>query len=79
MIGDSYPALYSEERTQEKVIMSLQNMNGKANQYFDEYVTDQLSMVEYIELMYPKKKNGSRRKDCERAVNLANKFFLALK
>ena len=79
MIGDSYPALYSEERTQEKVIMSLQNMNGKANQYFDEYVTDQLSMVEYIELMYPKKKNGSRRKDCERAVNLANKLFLALK
>ncbi len=79
MIGDVYPALYSDERTQEKVIMSLQNMNGKANQYFDEYVTDQLSMVGYIDLMYPKKKNGGRRKDCERAVNLANKLFLALK
>ena len=79
MIGDAYPALYSDERTQDKVIMSLQNMNGKANQYFDEYVTDQLSMVGYIDLMYPKKKNGGRRKDCERAVNLANKLFLALK
>ena len=79
MIGDAYPALYSDERTQEKVIMSLQNMNGKANQYFDEYVTDQLSMVGYIDLMYPKKKNGGRRKDCERAVSLANKLFIALK
>ena len=36
-------------------------------------------MVAYIDLMYPKKKNGQRRKDCERVVNLANKLFLALK
>ena len=36
MVGDAYPALFNEERTQEKVKMSLQNMNGKANRYFDE-------------------------------------------
>lgn len=79
MVGEAYPDLFNEERTQEKVIMSLQNMNNKTTQYFDVFVKDQSSMVEYIDLMYPKKKNGSRRKDGERAVNLANKLFLELK
>lgn len=78
MVEKAYP-IYFNERTIEKVIMSLQNMNGKADQYFDEFVKDQATMVEYIDMMYPKKNNGERRKDCERAVTLANNLFLALK
>lgn len=79
MVGEAYPDLFNEERTIEKVIMSLQNMNGKADQYFDEFVKDQSSMIDYIDMMYPKKSNGERRRDCERAVTLANNLFLALK
>lgn len=79
MVGEAYPVYFNEERTIEKVIMSLQNMNGKAGHYFDEFVKDQATMVEYIDMMYPKKSNGERRKDCERAVTLANNLFLELK
>ena len=79
MVGDVYPSLFNAERTQERIIMSLQNMNGKANKYFDDIIKDQASMVEYIELMYPKTKKGERRKECNRAVELANQLFLKLK
>lgn len=79
MVGEAYPAIYNEERTQERVIMSLQNMNGKSIQYFADYIKDQSTMIEFVESMYPKKKNGGRRKECERVVNLTEKLFLALK
>lgn len=79
MVGAVYPSLFNRERTQERVVMSLQNMNNKANKYFDVFVKDQATMIGYIEMMYPKTKNGSRRKECERAVNLATQLFLKLK
>lgn len=78
-VGEAYPLLFNAERTQERIIMSLQNMNNKANKYFDNIIKDQASMIDYIDLMYPKKKNGCRRKDCERAVELAKNIFLELK
>ena len=79
MVGDAYPSLFNAERTQEEAITSLRNMNKKTKKYFDEFVKDQSTMIEYIDMMYPKTKKGGRRKECERAVNLANQLFLKLK
>lgn len=80
-VRELYPSLYEEQdiTAQAKIVMSLQNMNGKANKYFDEVIKDQSTMIEYIDLMYPKKNNGERRKECQSAVELANKLFLGLK
>ena len=80
-VREFYPSLYEEHdiTAQAKIVMSLQNMNGKANKYFDEVIKDQSTMIEYIDLMYPKKNNGERRKECQSAVELANKLFLGLK
>ena len=80
-VREFYPSLYEEQdiTAQAKIVMSLQNMNGKANKYFDEVIKDQSTMIEYIDLMYPKKNNGERRKECQSAVELANKLFLGLK
>lgn len=78
-VGKAYPALFTEERTQETIITSLQNMNRKSNKYFDVFVRNQATMVEYIDTMYPTRANGERRKEGEFAVSLANKLFLALK
>lgn len=79
MVGDAYPTLFNTKRTTKRAIMSLQNMNTKTNKYFDVLVKDQATMIEYIDLMYPKTKKGKRRKECERAVNLATQLFLKLK
>lgn len=79
MVGEAYPALFNKERTEDRVIMSLQNMNGKADQFYDVYVKDQATMIEYIDLMYPLTKSGKRIKKCVFAVDLANKLFLGLK
>ena len=80
-VRNAYPALYKVENDSDwtKIVTSLQNMNGKANKYFDEVITDQATMIEYIDLMYPKKNNGERRKETQSAVDLANKLFLGLK
>ena len=79
MVGDAYPSLFDAEHTQDRIIMSLQNMNNKTCKYFPDIIKDQATMIEYIDLMYPKTKNGSRRKECERAINLATYLFLKLK
>lgn len=80
-IKEAYPALYKVENDSDwtKIVTSLQNMNGKANKYFDEVITDQATMIEYIDMMYPKKNNGERRKEGQNAVDLANILFLGLK
>lgn len=78
-VHDAYPSLLNGTRTEEHVVFSIQNMNKKTNMYFDENVKDQSSMISYIDSLYPKKKNGERRKDAQAAVDLANKLFLALK
>ena len=79
MVGKAHPALFDDGRTQEKVITDLQNMNKKLNIFFDEYVKDQATLIEYVDKMYPKKKNGERSKYGEEAVCLTNKLFLAMK
>lgn len=79
IVGEAYPRLFSGKLTKEKVIESLHYMNNKATAYFDLMVKDQYSMTTYIDMMYPKKMNGERRKEAEYAVNLANKIFLAMK
>ncbi|MBR0432122.1 MAG: hypothetical protein IJK15_00290 [Bacteroidaceae bacterium] len=79
LVKEAYPNLVDEERTEEKVIYAVQNMNKKADKYFDTFIKDQSSMIAYIDLMYPKKNDGTRRKDCEEAVTLASNLYLALK
>lgn len=79
MVIKARPSLANSDRTEEKIIYAVQNMNKKANSYFDTYIQDQSSMIGYIDLMYPKKKDGSRRKDCEDVIKLTQKLFLALK
>ena len=73
------PSIANSDRTEEKIIYAVQNMNKKANRYFDTFIQDQSSMIGYIDLMYPKNKDGSRRKDCEDVIKLTQKLFLALK
>ena len=79
MVADAYPALLEDGRTQEKVVTDLQNMNKKATHFFDKVVKDQASLVEFVDEMYPKRKNGERSKYGEEAVTLANQLFLAMK
>ncbi len=79
MVKEAYPALISEERKEQMVIYAVQNMNKKSSKYFDTFITDQHSMIDFVVSMYPSKKDGSPRKDCKEAVELTNKLFLALK
>ena len=79
MVADAYPALLEDGRTQEKVVTDLQNMNKKATHFFDKVVKDQASLVDFVDEMYPKRKNGERSKYGEEAVTLANQLFLAMK
>ena len=79
MVAEAYPALLEDGRTQEKVITDLQNMNKKATHFFDKAVRDQASLIDFVDEMYPKRKNGERSKYGEEAVTLANQLFLAMK
>ena len=79
MVAEAYPALLKDGRTEGKVVTDLQNMNKKAVHFFDKVVKDQGSLVEFVDEMYPKRKNGERSKYGEEAVALANKLFLVMK
>ena len=79
MVGKVHPALFEAGRTQDKVITDLQNMNKKAKGFFDVRVKDHSSLIEFVDDMYAKKKNGKRSKYGEEAVALAEKLFLAMK
>lgn len=80
MVIEAYPSIVNNERTEEQVRYAVQNMNKKATPlFFDEAVKDYDSMIAYIDQMYPKKLDGSRRKEGEAAVTLANQLYSALK
>ncbi len=79
LVVGAYPAIVDDERTEQQIVYAVQNMNRKAPQFFDTFISDQSSMIAYIDLMYPKKKDGSRRKEGAAAVELAADLFLALK
>lgn len=78
MVGEVHPALFADGRTAEKVITDLQNMNKKAKGFFDERVKDQGTLIDFVDDMYAKKRNGERSKYGEEAVELAKKLFLAM-
>ena len=89
MVIEAYPSIVNNERTEEQVRYAVQNMNKKATPLFfsemledikdKEAVKDYDSMIDYIDQMYPKKLDGSRRKEGEAAVTLANQLYSALK
>ncbi len=79
MVEKAYPSIVGEGRTEQQILYAVQNMNKKAAKFFDTFIKDQSSMIDYIDLMYPKKKDGSRRKEGEKAVRLATDLFLKLK
>ncbi len=79
LVVEAYPAIVDEGRTEQQIIYSVQNMNRKAPHFFDTYISDQSSMIAYIDLMYPPKKDGTRRKEGEAAAKLATDLFLLLK
>lgn len=76
-------------KTEKNIRDSMQNMNKKAKKltvlkedkpiYFDTFITDHDSMLEYIDKMYPKKVDGKIRSDCQLVKVLADKLFIAMK
>ncbi|MBR0434147.1 MAG: hypothetical protein IJK15_10710 [Bacteroidaceae bacterium] len=79
LVSEAYPAVVDGGRTKDKIQAALYNMNKKASGlFFDTFIKDQSSMIDYIKQMYPTNKDGSLRKECLSAIDLARKLHMNL-
>lgn len=75
-VKEKYPNLEGYyNKTRDQIVWSMQKLSERATHYFYEKVEDQASMVEYIDELYSKKKDGERRIECKDAQSLAKKLF----
>ena len=79
LVSDAYPSLIRDGRTKQNYIDGIRNMNKKSHHYYQTSVSDQSSMIKFVEEMFPKKTNGEMRKDGISALELTKKLFLQLK
>lgn len=79
LVSDAYPSLIRDGRTKKNYINGIRNVNKKSHHYYQTSVSDQSSMIKFVEEMFPKKTNGEMRKDGISALELTKKLFFQLK
>lgn len=75
-VKENYPNLEDYYgKTRDQIVWNMQKLSERATHYFYDKVKDQASLLDFIDELYAKKKDGERRKECIDAQSLAQKLF----
>ena len=77
MVKEKYPQLEQfYGKTEKQIVWCIKKLLAKATHHFYERVHDQVSMQTFIDELYRLKKDGTRRRNGQKAQLLAEKLFL---
>ena len=79
MVSASYPALIQDGVTEENYIGAINDLTQKSRYSFNNYITDQKTMIDFVKSCYPLTSTGKERRDSQQMADNTNKIFLFLK